>query len=209
MTLPGLARIPDGMSGTDAEISVDPLWARASRGDVVGREELAVAVLDLARPVLRVFGAPTSDLDDLAQATVLSVFRYMESRSDAPPRHLGAFVKWRARGVLSDHRKAHRARPLEYTADPLEPPPSYPAESPLSRLLARRTLEDLAECRRELARSTTSGKYAEVVAHRYDSHLDNHEIAELQGANVRTVAVQVHRALSKLKDCLRRKGHEL
>lgn len=184
------------------------LWIRAASGDPTARDELARLALEVARPVLRYYGAPFGDIDDLAQATALSTLQYLERRPE-PPADIRVFLKWRARGVLSGARKASRRRPLEYQSELSQPLTASFEDGPLGQLVGKDAQGHARDCLDRLRASPGGDKYAELIAMRYERHLDNQAIASERGLNPSTVGVRLKRGLDRLRECMRGKGHDL
>lgn len=174
------------------------LWERARATGSAQRDELARLAAEIGRAELRRRRAPEAEADDLAQEVVRSTLAYLE-RGGPAPQDLGAFLKYRAWGVLSDFRKRQRARPmpltLEQAHDPADPAPTR------SEGERRQTLAALADCRARL-----TAEQRATIELRYLEGLDGESIAARLGVHRNTVHVRVHRALSALRECLERKG---
>lgn len=175
------------------------MWECARAPDAPERAALAQWAADAGRGELLRRRAPPTELDDLTQEVVRSTLAYLE-RGGPPPRDLGAFLKYRAWGVLSDHRKRQRARPM-----PLELDPSHdladPVAAPHSEGERRQTFAALEQCRSRL-----SDEQRATIELRYLAGLDGDAIAARLGVHRNTVHVRVHRALIALRECLERKG---
>lgn len=163
------------------------------------RERLAALAHALCRAELTRRGASSADLDDLAQEAVRSTLAYI-ARGAPPPRDLRAFLKYRAWGVLSDHRKLLRARPVQDLHAVLDPPRDR-ASGPRESLAQRQMLAALADCRARL-----SDEQRSTLELRYEAGLEGEAIAARLGVHRNTVHVRVHRALIALRECLQRKG---
>jgi RNA polymerase sigma factor (sigma-70 family) len=187
------------MGGTETG-EVD-LWV-AAREDPEARARVAELTLGIARRELGHRGAAPADLEDLAQETVRVTLVCLERGLEAP-RELRAFLKYRAWGVLSDHRKRMRLRtPIP---EPVEGRPEPMAETPgpERRASAVQLKGALAACRDQL-----SPALRDVLVLRYDQHLDAATMAERQGVHRNTINVRVFRALQALRECLTRKGFD-
>jgi RNA polymerase sigma factor (sigma-70 family) len=174
------------------------LWCSAQRGDGGAREQLARLAHEIAAREMRSRGAPIDDRDDLVQESVRSTLAYLGAAREAP-KDLRAFLKFRAWGVLSDHRKKMRARPAQ-------PEIEHDAEDASGA--APESSVDLAELRSALAdcRSHLSEDQRVVLAMRYDGHLEADAIASELAEHRNTVHVRVFRALASLRECMARKG---
>jgi RNA polymerase sigma factor (sigma-70 family) len=184
-------------AGDDAQ-----LWARASAGNEVARAELAELALNAARGELTRRGVRGPDLADLVQETQRTTFAFLARKGPAP-RDLWTFLKYRAWGVLSDHRKKMRASRLDYRDD-LEPLLREPAgaEAMPDRARDKEIAAALAECRRRLP-----PELARVLSMRYDSGLDTESIQSRLGIHRNTIHVRVFRALERLRECMAAKGY--
>ena len=175
------------------------LWRRAAAGDEDGRAALGELALKIAVAELRRRAVRAGELEDLAQESVRSTLAFL-ARGGAEPRDLRTFLKYRARGILSDHRKKMRT-----TDDTLAWVPGLePAEAgagPDGRLDEGALRAALAKCRAGL-----SPEKRAVLELRYDDGREAAEIARLLGIHRNTVGVRVFRALAELRECLRRRG---
>lgn len=175
------------------------LWRRVHESDLGARGELASLAARIGRSELERRGAARGDLEDLTQEIVRSTLAYVE-RGGPAPKDLAAFLKYRAWGVLSDHRKRLRARPMEHEDFSLRDPAAS-GDGPAARAERRQTLAALADCRSRLAAEQRT-----TIELRYVEGLEGAEIAERLGVHRNTVHVRVHRALIALRECLERKG---
>lgn len=182
-----------------AEGAERTLWERSQQADERARSELAALAEGLARSELARRRAPPEELADLVQEAVRSTLAYV-GRGAPEPKDLSAFLKYRAWGVLSDHRKRQRARPMQIDSD-AAPEPLDPGRGPQAASAQRQTLAALADCRSRLP-----AEQRETVELRYLQGLDGAEIAARLGVHRNTIHVRVHRALIALRDCLERKG---
>lgn len=177
---------------TDAD-----LWQRARR-EPSARTDLCARVQEVAERELRCRGAPLGSLGDLVQETQRATLAFLEAHEEEP-RDLQAFLKFRAWGVLSDHRKRMRRRMTEERE--LDKLGSREPRGPDARELAGELESALADCRGRLDR-----RLAVVVELRYDARLEAEVIARELGIHRNTVNVRVFRALAQLRECLTRKG---
>jgi RNA polymerase sigma-70 factor (ECF subfamily) len=176
-------------------------WSRARAGEVAPRENLAELARTIAVAELRRRGLARDQIDDLAQEVVRSTLAFL-SKGQESPRDLRAFLKFRAWGVLSDHRKRMRAAPA--LADPEHVPEMMARDSGPDQRAHRSQLERaLAECKSRL-----SDEQREAIELRYASRLDSDAIATRLAVHRNTVNVRVFRALEKLRECLARKGFD-
>jgi RNA polymerase sigma factor (sigma-70 family) len=174
------------------------LWPSVQRGDAGARERLASLAHEIASREMRLRGAPIADRDDLAQEAVRSTLAFLGAAREAP-RDLRAFLKFRAWGVLSDHRKKMRA---SLTQPEIESEAEDPAgASPESSVDLAELRHALAECRARLVEEQRV-----VLAMRYDAHLEADAIASELAEHRNTVHVRVFRALASLRECMARKG---
>jgi RNA polymerase sigma factor (sigma-70 family) len=113
---------------------------------------------------------------------------------------LAAFLKYRAWGVLSDHRKRMRtALPTVDSGSVREPAARDP--DPERRAAQRQLVAALGACKERLDADQRA-----TLDLRYSSHLDADDIARRLGVHRNTVHVRVFRALEKLRECLERRG---
>jgi RNA polymerase sigma factor (sigma-70 family) len=179
------------------------LWERARSGDPKARERLAGLAHALADHELRRRGAPSGELADLSQETVRSSLSFLVSpRAVQTPRDLRAFLKFRAWGVLSDHRKKMRAMTTRLAGSDGSETASRDW-GPEDRLRAQQLRRALADCRRSLSEETRA-----VLELRYEGGLETDGITSRLGVHRNTVHVRVFRALAQLRECLRRKGFD-
>jgi RNA polymerase sigma factor (sigma-70 family) len=184
----------------DAEALVTR-WHAARAGDAPARERIAGLAREVAERELRARRVPQRDLEDLAQEAVRSTLAYLAGAGEAP-REIRAFLKWRALGVLSDHRRRQRARAMEVQHD--DPPePAVEGPAPLAAALREQVRAALLDCRARL-----SADAREVLQLRYEGHLDAGAIALELGVTRNAVHVRTFRALAALRECLQRKGIE-
>ncbi len=178
------------------------LWARASAGDDLARAELAELALSIARSELARRGVRAADLPDLVQEAQRTTFAFL-SRNPPAPKDLCTFLKYRAWGVLSDHRKKMRASKLDYRDD-LEPllRERDSAIQSHDRGSGEEVAGALADCRRRLP-----AELASVLSLRYDSELDGKSMQRQLGVHRNTIHVRVFRALERLRECMVVKGY--
>ena len=186
--------------GTSAALDAQ-LWVRASGGDAAARTELAELALAATRAELSRRGVQGSVLADLLQEAQRTTFAFL-ARNPLPPKDLWTFLKYRAWGVLSDHRKKMRASPLDYQGD-LEP---LLRKRPVDRsvgdaLRSKEIAAALADCRRKLP-----PELGRVLAMRYDSGLATEGIQHRLGVHRNTIHVRVFRALERMRECMGAKG---
>ena len=185
------------------KVSIDDaaLWTLARDGDVAARDQVAGLAIEVARRELKRRGAGPSDLDDLVQEASRSVLATLAAGGEAP-RDLRAFLKFRAWGVLSDHRKKMRATHIEVRGEEtFEVAARDPG--PDRGLRVAQVEAALDDCR---ARLTPEQQI--VLSMRYEGGLESETIANELGLHRNTVHVRVFRALQSLRECLARKGYE-
>ena len=182
------------------------LWARARSGDGEARTQLAELCEEIATRELGARGLRAADLADLTQESVRSMLAYLSGSTlsgptDAP-RDLGAFLKFRTLGVLSDYRKKMRATRLKVQLDDgIDPQSDEPGPERQAR--TAQLQEALDDCRGRLDEGQ-----GQVLRLRYDDHEETEAIATMLGLHRNTINVRVFRALENLRDCMRRKGFE-
>jgi len=174
-------------------------WEAARAGDVAARSVLAGVAEEIARRVLAARGARARDLDDLTQETVLSFLSFLDANPIAP-REIVGFLKWRALGILSDHRKRARIRTMPDSQQDWD----AQAADLLGPAASARAVEvraALADCRDRLGADARA-----VLALRYEGALEADVIAERLGVTRNAVHVRTFRAIAALRECLERKG---
>jgi RNA polymerase sigma factor (sigma-70 family) len=187
--------------GAEASVEEQGLWDRARAGDAGARARIAELATEIARRELRRRGAARADLDDLVQESSRSTLVYLSGGGE-PPRDLGAFLKFRAWGVLSDLRKRMRTQRTTST-DEVELEPSAPGNGPSAGIAVAEVASALADCRARL-----SPEQRVVLEMRYEGAVEAEVIASELGVHRNTVHVRVFRALQSLRECLQRKGYE-
>ncbi len=178
------------------------LWARATAGNDPARAELAELACSIAQSELARRGVRAADLADLVQEAQRTTFAFL-SRNPPAPKDLCTFLKYRAWGVLSDHRKKMRASKLDYRDDlePLLRERGGASQSPDAGA-GEEIAGALAECRRRLP-----AELASVLSLRYDAELDGESMQRRLGVHRNTIHVRVFRALEKLRECMTVKGY--
>jgi RNA polymerase sigma factor (sigma-70 family) len=174
----------------------------AATGDQTAREQLAQLALSIARSTLLRRGVSGGELADLVQEAQRTTFSFL-ARNPSPPKDLGAFLKYRAWGVLSDYRKKMRASRLDYRSD-LDPTlqrPAGPGAITRDPLRAREMASALADCRRRLPQ-----ELGRVLGLRYDAELATEAIQRRLGVHRNTIHVRVFRALEQMRNCMSAKG---
>lgn len=174
---------------------------QAGGGDESARARLAELALSATRGELTRRGVTGQELADLVQEAQRTTFAFL-ARNPAPPKDLWTFLKYRAWGVLSDHRKKMRASPLDYRED-LEPLlRKRPVEAAMAEgLRASELAAALSDCRRRLP-----PELGRVLSMRYDSGLATDGIQQRLGVHRNTIHVRVFRALEHLRECMGVKG---
>ncbi len=178
------------------------LWADARAGDADARAALSRAASDAARRVLAARRVPAADLDDLAQETVVSCLAFLGTQAEAP-REIAGFLKWRALGILSDHRRRARLRTMQ-TNHASGHEPTSEARGPAAAARADEVRAALADCRARLRADAR-----DVLALRYEGGFEPGEIAARLGVTRNAIHVRTFRALAALRECLERKGIDL
>jgi RNA polymerase sigma-70 factor (ECF subfamily) len=176
------------------------IWRRSQGGDGVAREKLANLAREIAEREMTLRAAPARDRADLVQESVRSTLVFLSSSKEAP-KDLRTFLKFRAWGILSDHRKKMRSNPSQEVDDAWdvesgEAPPEHAVK--LAQLR-----EALSECRSRLVEDQRV-----VLTMRYEQHFETEEIASELGLHRNTIHVRVFRALESLRECMTRKGFE-
>src|SRR5687767_2745629 len=90
-----------------ASTSESDLWVRAQQGDELARERLGRLAREIAAAELARRRVGRDAAEDLVQEVARSTLAFA-ARGAESPRDLQAFLKYRAWGVLSDHRKRMR-----------------------------------------------------------------------------------------------------
>lgn len=176
-------------------------WLRARDGDSRARERLAALAQEIASREMSFRGAPFRDRADLVQESVRSTLAFLAGAPEAP-KDLRAFLKFRAWGILSDHRKKMRSNPMQPAGeDPPEAASSRPAPDHVA--LRAQLCDALLECRTRLVEEQRV-----VLAMRYEQHLETEAIASELGLHRNTINVRVFRALESLRECMARKGFD-
>jgi RNA polymerase sigma factor (sigma-70 family) len=177
------------------------LWMRARDGDEAARARLGELTRDIAQSELRRRGVARAELEDLTQEVVRSTFAFL-ARQPEHPKDLRAFLKFRAWGVLSDHRKRKRTHvPIADT----ETVPDVASEQlgPEGDARLRQMLAALSDCTARL-----NEEQRIVVELRYSTRLETEDIAARLTVHRNTINVRIFRALEKLRECMGRKGFE-
>ncbi len=192
-------QIADARGRVETDHSLAETWTAARAGDETARAELARLAHEVGLRELAARRVAPAEAEDLAQEAVRSFLSYLGG-SGAAPEEIRAFLKWRALGVLSDHRKRRRARAMEITH---ERPPEVAVEGlgPIALALAGQVREALADCRERLGPDARA-----VLALRYEGGLDAADIAERLGVSRNAIHVRTFRALASLRECLGQKG---
>ena len=125
------------------KLDVRSLWARLCEQDPDSYVELEILVRKVCLPLLRREGAPTHDLEQLLQDILTAVWKFA-CKSDDAPRSLPSFLRFRARGALSDLRRARP--PLDrITIDPISN-----GEEPIDIAIGKEFRSALRDCRDRL-----------------------------------------------------------
>jgi RNA polymerase sigma factor (sigma-70 family) len=177
------------------------LWRRAQEGGDSARERIANLAREIASREMGYRGAPIRDRADLVQESVRSTLAFLSSSREAP-KDLRTFLKFRAWGVLSDHRKKMRSNPTHSAVeDELEIESGE--TNPERQAKAAQLRDALADCRARLVEEQRT-----VLAMRYEQHSETEAIASELGLHRNTVHVRVFRALESLRECMSRKGFD-
>jgi RNA polymerase sigma factor (sigma-70 family) len=185
----------------DSRMTQAVLWDRARGGDTGAKEELATLAGAIAARELRRRGLASDLVPDLAQEAVRSTLAYL-ARGGEEPKDLRAFLKFRAWGVLSDHRKRMRSERRELVE--LEDAEVATQDAgPDKRAHNAQLRSALADCRANLAPDLRT-----MLELRYERGLEADAIVRQVGIHRNTVHVRVFRALEKLRECMGRKGFE-
>lgn len=187
-----------GMSGSTQERR--ELWTLAREGHAASREELCRLAHEIAERELRRRGVRSVELADLAQECVRSTLANLAAQP-APPAQLRPYLKFRAWGVLSDHRKRARSRPPDPRSPESDARPD-PGPGPAQRCGDEELARALAECSAALDPALRA-----VIELRYDARRGTEAIARELGIHRNTVHVRLFRALEHLRKCLDRVGH--
>jgi RNA polymerase sigma factor (sigma-70 family) len=182
-----------------SDLTDEKLWPAAAQGDAAALARLLQLAQEVVRSELLARGARPADLEDLVQTVLASVLAQVRSKTAV--RELRAFLKYRAWGVLSDHRKRRRTRSVEEPAPTMDH--SETQGDPQVQALRGELGQALADCVKRL-----NQKEREVVELRHAGGLSTKEIAARLGLEQATVYVRWHRALHSLEQCLAAKGFQ-
>ncbi|MFT5050604.1 MAG: RNA polymerase sigma-70 factor (ECF subfamily) [Chlamydiales bacterium] len=187
------------MTQPGAETDNDDLWIGVCEQREGAFERLQALIREVCSMVFRHSMVPNNERERLLQDVLVSVWEFAGKQNEAP-RNLRAFLKWRARGVLSVLRRELQARRREDPVDS-EMPIADENALPLDSVVADEMTHSFQLCRNRL-----TPVLAAVWDARYERHLDPAATAEELGIPAGTVAVRLHRAKDALMECLRGKG---
>jgi RNA polymerase sigma factor (sigma-70 family) len=189
---------------SDAPASDSDLWRRAAAGEAQALTDLASLARRIGWAELERKRAESHALEDLVQEVVRSTLAFVArlGGSGEEPRDLRAFLKFRAWGVLSDHRKHMRVALPQVDAE-LAPERAAREPSPERAASRAQLVRALFECKEKLG-----DEQRVTLELRYAGHKEADEIARELGLHRNTVHVRVFRALAQLRDCLTRKGFD-
>ena len=180
------------------EVEHESLWRDVCRQKDGAYARLEGMVAEVCRPVLRRKGIPGSEMGELLQDVLVSIWQFAGRQRDCP-RNLREFLKWRARGVFC---KYVRRKIAERRAGDLRLPaePGGEVVRPWDPLLLVELREAMADCRDRL-----DEKYRRVWIARIEEDMDTETTAEELGLSRGTVALHLHRAKDLLWECLEHK----
>ena len=200
-----------GRSVSEDLLGADPrLWERARAGEGEARAELAELIAVVARAELRRRGARPAEIPDLVQEAQRTTFAFLARQAEGP-KGLRTFLKYRAWGVLSDHRKKMQSSKVDYPGhvDAFEAAAVDPSGGgggggggPRSTVGAEELGRALADCRERLPK-----ELADVLRLRYERELDTEAIQTSLGLHRNTIHVRVFRALERMRRCMTSKGY--
>ncbi len=175
------------------------LWRSACLGDQDAADRVVQIAQEVLASELRARGVRGQELDGLLQTSLETVLTLLRERTEV--RDLRAFLKYRAWGVLSDHRKQarrRRERPIDEAMD-------SPAHGPdvEHRAVRAELAGALHECVGGLQPDVRR-----VVEMRYADEHTCDEIAAVLGIERPTVYVRWFRGMRALRTCLEKKGFE-
>jgi RNA polymerase sigma factor (sigma-70 family) len=176
------------------------LWLRAVTGDREAEEHVVAMALAIAREEYRKRRLGADLAEELAQRSGLTVLTYLRSGKGVVS-NLHAFLRWRARGVLSDHVRGTRGKGK--VLEVLEVEADLPAHDTTDAVLDGERLAALTECIRTLPNPLRM-----IIVPYYENGSSLREVAELTGVPRSTAAVRLTQGLSALRNCLRSKGVE-
>jgi len=177
----------------------DDLWDAVREQRDGAFERLEALVREVCSVVFSHPMVPNHAREQLLQDVLVSVWEFARKQTD-DPKNLRAFLKWRARGVLSVLRRGILARRREDPVDN-EMPIADENALPLDELVAEELTHAFQRCRARLKPVLAAAWDA-----RYERGLDTRAIAEELGISPGTVAVRHHRAKDVIMECLRAKG---
>jgi len=196
--------------GRKEPLPPDPETEELWNGLLAGKEEAFAKVERMVGEVcpraLRRHGAPPALIPQLLSEILSSVGMYVQASRDGgggarrQPQRIREFLKYRARGVLTEHERAGRRRSSSDLLDVDPPDPAGDMET-ADRLIAEETSEAYEDCLAKLPRS-----YAVVWTARRVRELTTEQTAAELGITKGAVALRLHRAARQLRECLRHKG---
>lgn len=181
------------------QFDVAKLWTGIRAGEEGALAQLQVLVDEVCSKVLSRHRWADSERGNLAEQVMSSTWEYASGHA-GPPNNVRGFLKWRARSVLKTVvREWERQSRHEQLDSGVEVPGlgKLETDSPVMKEL----LEALEECQARL-----DEPYASVWEARYSKGLGVAESVKLLATPARTIAVQLHRAKTKLRACLEAKG---
>ncbi len=184
----------------DLESSRDSdLWSLA-RTDCRARDQLCALAEQVANAELANRGIDDAHRPSLVQEAICDTLDFL-ARDGQVRSNLRAFLRWRARHVISTHRRRNEKAPEPLTE--MDSPDRARENCPESLVSRKELYAALDDCSTGL-----KVMYREVVDFRYRRGLSSKEIAARLGIPTETVNVRVFRAMQHLRACLEEKGFE-
>lgn len=177
----------------------DGLWEEVCQQHEGAFERMQKLIGEACSIVFRHSMVPHGERDRLLQDVLVSVWEFAGKQNEAP-RNLRAFLKWRARGVLSVFRRELGARSREDSIE-IDMPLADGSSRPLDHIVVEEMTHTFKQCREQLTPA-----FAAVWDARYERGLDAPATAKALDIKIGLVAVRLHRAKDALMDCLRSNG---
>ncbi|MFT7485787.1 MAG: RNA polymerase sigma factor (sigma-70 family) [Candidatus Paceibacteria bacterium] len=182
-----------------AQPTNDTLWQEICDQQESAFTRLESLVTEVCGVVFRHPMVPPGERERLLQDVLVSVWEFAGKQKESP-RNLRAFLKWRARGVLTTFR-----RELQSTRRNSSIQIDFPLPDGSTRQIDEAVMKELSETFR-LCREELQGGHREIWEARYERDLDPSQTAEELGIELGAVAVRLHRAKDLLMQCLQKKG---
>lgn len=188
---------------TDAETA--ELWPRICAGDDAALEELRSLIQEECPRLLLTHGAPRDALPELLGDVLSSVWEFARNSLDSAsghraPKQIRLFLKWRARGVLTEHRRRGQELSSRAQVDQELPAPVRDTV-PIHRALTEEVFDAYEACLEAMPEN-----HRQIWKARQVRGLSTTEVAAELGITKGAVAMRLFHATSWLMNCLRSKG---